>query len=199
MNGAPTSTVTIGAQQGSYPGQIAQRAWTIKLHDVAAQPESVTGAASSRYDAATRTLTIATGTIATNATTTIVVTAPQTSASGPVGGTVPPTLALTLGPAATFGAFTPGIDRTYTAQTSANVISTAGDATLTATPAGHLANGTFTLPEPLQIALSKSSWTAPVSNDPVAVAFSQHIGATDALRTGNYTTTVTFTLSTTNP
>ena len=126
-------------------------------------------------------------------------TAPRTSATGPVGGTVPPTLSLTLGPAATFGAFTPGIDRTYTAQTTANVISTAGDATLTATPAGHLANGAFTLPEPLQIALSKSSWTAPVSNDPVAVAFSQHIGATDALRTGNYATTVTFTLSTTNP
>jgi hypothetical protein len=38
-----------------------------------------------------------------------------------------------------------------------------------------------------------------VSNDPVTVGFSQHIGATDPLRTGAYRTTVTFTLSTTNP
>ena len=64
------------------------------------------------------------------------------------------------------------------------MISTAGDATLSATAAGHLANGAFTLPDPLQISLSKSSWAAPVSNDPVAIGLSQHIGANDALRTG---------------
>ena len=50
--------------------------------------------------------------------------------SGP-GGTVPATLALTLGAAAAFGPFTPGLDHTYTATTNANVISTAGDAALT--------------------------------------------------------------------
>ena len=49
----------------------------------------------------------------------------------PVGATVPATLSLTLGTPATFGAFTPGVAREYTASTTANVISTAGDATLT--------------------------------------------------------------------
>src|SRR3954454_8013234 len=51
----------------------------------------------------------------------------------PVSGTVPATLALTLGPAATFGAFTPGVNRTYDASTTATVISTAGDAALAST------------------------------------------------------------------
>ena len=51
--------------------------------------------------------------------------------AGDVGGTVPATLSLTLGAPATFGAFTPGLARTYTASTTANVISTAGDALLT--------------------------------------------------------------------
>jgi hypothetical protein len=38
-----------------------------------------------------------------------------------------------------------------------------------------------------------------VSNDPVAIAFKQHIDANDALRTGSYAKTLTFTLSTTDP
>jgi hypothetical protein len=38
-----------------------------------------------------------------------------------------------------------------------------------------------------------------VSNDPVSVQYSQAIGATDALRTGAYSKTLTFTLSTTSP
>ena len=46
-----------------------------------------------------------------------------------VGGTVPPMLALTLGAPASFGAFTPGVAREYSASTTANVISTAGNAT----------------------------------------------------------------------
>jgi len=33
----------------------------------------------------------------------------------------------------------------------------------------------------------------------VTIGFTQHIGSTDALRTGAYTGTVTFTLSTTTP
>ena len=121
-----------------------------------------------------------------------------TSAPGGVGGSVPATLALTLGAPATFGAFVPGADRTYEAATTANVISTAGDASLTV-DGGKLTNGAFSLAEPLQIAFSKSSWSAPVSNDPVAVSFKQHIGANEALRTGNYSKTLTFTLSTTSP
>ena len=74
----------------------------------------------------------------------------STSTGGTAGGTVPATLALSLGAPAAFGAFTPGIAKTYTAGTTATVISTAGDATLSVadpstTATGHLVNGTFSL------------------------------------------------------
>jgi hypothetical protein len=128
---------------------------------------------------------------------------------GTVGGTVPATLALTLGAPASFGAFAPGIGKDYSAQTTATVISTAGDAALSvadpsSTSTGHLVNGTFSLPSPLLAGGSPLSaviktWTAPAANDPVTVAFSQRIDATDALRTGTYSKTLTFTLSTTTP
>jgi hypothetical protein len=148
-----------------------------------------------------------------------------TSANGDVSGTVPATLSLALGPAASFGAFTPGVAQDYTAGTTANVISTAGDAALSvadpsSTATGHLVNGAFSLPQPLQATASSPagvtsgpfapvggsaaptpllSYAAPVSNDAVAIAFKQPIGATDALRTGSYSKTLTFTLSTTTP
>src|SRR3954454_14771493 len=80
-----------------------------------------------------------------------------TFATGAPSGTVAATLALTLGPAATFGAFTPGVARTYDASTTANVITTAGDAALTVSDPGHLINGSSSLPEPLQVSLSKST------------------------------------------
>ena len=117
----------------------------------------------------------------------------------PVGGTVPATLSLSLGAPATFGAFTPGTTKEYTAGTTANVISTAGDAALTVSDPGHLTNGAFSLAEPLRVEFSKSAWTAPVSNDTVDIAFKQLVKATDPLRTGSYSKTLTFTLSTTNP
>jgi Zinc carboxypeptidase/Chitobiase/beta-hexosaminidase C-terminal domain len=117
----------------------------------------------------------------------------------PVGGTVPATLSLAFDGPASFGAFTPGTEEDYTAQTTATVTSTAGNATLTHSDPGHLTNGAFSLPSPLGLALSKSSWSGPVSNDAVGVTFTQHIGANDALRTGTYSKTVTFTLSTTEP
>jgi hypothetical protein len=116
-----------------------------------------------------------------------------------VGGTVPATLSLSLGPAASFGAFTAGVDHTYTASTTADVLSTAGDATLSVSDPGHLTNGAFSLPDPLQVTMTPSAWTAPVSHAAVAIGFAQHIGATDALRTGTYSKTLTFTLSTTTP
>ena len=122
-----------------------------------------------------------------------------TTATGDTTGTVPATLSLTLGAAASFGGFTPGVTKDYTASTTANVISTAGDAALSVSDPGHLTNGTFSLPSPLVVSFSKASWTAPVSNDPVTIGFTQHIDSTDALRTGAYSKTLTFTLSTTTP
>jgi hypothetical protein len=139
---------------------------------------------------------------------------------GDVSGTVPPTLSLALGPpAANFGAFTPGVARDYLASMSANVISTAGDATLSVTdPAttntGKLVNGAFALGQPLQVNANGGAYApvggsanpttllayaGPVSNDGVSLGFKQSIGANDPLRTGTYSKTLTFTLSTTNP
>jgi hypothetical protein len=123
----------------------------------------------------------------------------ETDTPASTGGTVGATLALTLGGNATFGAFTPGVEKDYTAQASANVISTAGEATLSFSDPGNLANGAFTLPEPLQVTVSKATWPAPTSNDPVTITFKQHVKATDPLRTGTYSRTLTFTLSTTSP
>jgi hypothetical protein len=141
-------------------------------------------------------------------------------AGGTVGGDVPPTLSLTLGPPAQFGAFTPGVDKSYDASTTANVISTAGDAALSvtdpsSTATGRLVNGSFALAEPLQVRanggafapLSSTSgqpltiltYAAPVSNDAVTIGFRQHIAANQPLRTGNYGKSLTFTLSTTTP
>jgi hypothetical protein len=74
--------------------------------------------------------------------------------SAGVGGSVPATLGLTFGAPATFGAFVPGVAKSYTASTTATVTSSAGDATLTVTDpstvaSGHLVNGTFALPQAL--------------------------------------------------
>src|SRR4051812_20532823 len=141
-------------------------------------------------------------------------TAPPT---GTVGGNVPATLSLTLGPAASFGGFTAGITKDYDAQQSANVISTAGDATLSvADPSsnapGHLVNGAFSLPTALLAKANAGAYSTvgsapanlltysgPVSNDNVTIGLRQHIDSGDALRTGTYSKTLTFTLSTTTP
>src|SRR3954468_5581966 len=143
-----------------------------------------------------------------------------TLADSNVGGSVPATLALTLGTPASFGSLTPGLGKDYFATTNANVISTAGDATLSvadpsSTATGHLVNGTFALPSVLQAAGStagtyapgggpsapttRKTYAGPVSNDPVTVSFKQPIASNDALRTGTYAKTLTFTLSTTTP
>jgi len=119
--------------------------------------------------------------------------------NGTVGGSVPATLALTLGAPAAFAPFTPGIAKEYEAGTTANVISTAADAALTVSEPGHMTNGAFSLAEPLRVELSKAAWTAPVSNDTVGIKFKQLIKANDPLRTGTYSKTLTFTLSTTQP
>jgi hypothetical protein len=115
-----------------------------------------------------------------------------------VGGTVPATLSLTLGGPASFGAFTPGVAKDYTALTTANVTSTAGDAALSVS-AAHLTNGAFSLAQPVEVTPEKTAWSGPVSNDAFAIGFKQSIGANEALRTGAYSATLTFTLSTTSP
>jgi dienelactone hydrolase len=141
----------------------------------------------------------------------------QSGTTGDVGGTVPPTLSLTLGGPASFGAFTPGTAHDYSASTTAQVTSTAGDAALSiadagATSAGHLVNGAFALANALQVRangadfgtvgaspLALLSYAAPVSNDAVALEFKQHVDANEPLRTGGYSKTLTLTLSTTTP
>ena len=125
--------------------------------------------------------------------------APAVSEPAGVGASVASTLDLTLGTAASFGTFAPGVAREYVASTSANVISTAGDALLSVSDAGHLTNGPHALAEPLRVEFSRASWAAPASNDPVTITFRQRVKATDPLRTGTYSRSLTFTLSTTMP
>ena len=80
-------------------------------------------------------------------------------------------------------------------------------------------NGTFALAQPMQASASSVGGTArrfapiggsanptslltyagPKSNDAVTLNFRQVIGRTEALRTGTYSKTLTFTLSTTQP
>ncbi len=125
-------------------------------------------------------------------------------ADGGVVGTVPAQLSVLLGGPATFAPFIAGVERDYAASTTATVISTAGDATLSvadnsAVATGHLLNGTFALPSALQGLGTLKTYTGPVTNDVVTATFTQHIGINDALRTGGYTKTLTFTLSTTTP
>ena len=43
------------------------------------------------------------------------------------------------------------------------------------------------------------TWSGPVANDVLAIPFKQTIAATEPLRTGSYSATLTFTLSTTSP
>ena len=97
-----------------------------------------------------------------------------------------------------FGAFTPGVAKDYTASTTATITSTAGDAALS-TSTVTLTNGAFSLAQPVAITPAKTAWSGPASNDVVPIAFKQSIGASEPLRTGTYSGNVTFTLSTTTP
>ncbi len=71
--------------------------------------------------------------------------------------TSPASLSLTLGAAPSFGAFVPAVGPHLRRHGgSATVVSTAGNATLSVTDAtntapGHLVNGTFSLPQALQV------------------------------------------------
>ncbi len=101
------------------------------------------------------------------------------------------------------------MEREYRATTTTTVTSTAGDAALavtdpSTTAPGKLVNGSHSLAEPLQVGgaplpATVKRWDGPTSAEPVELAFTQHIGARDPLRTGTYSKTLTLTLSTTNP
>jgi hypothetical protein len=97
------------------------------------------------------------------------------------------------------------------------VTSSAGDAALSVSDPdtvhpGHLVNGSFFLPSALQAnanggafgavsntPLTVLTYAGPTASNQVTLGFRQHIDRLDALRTGNYSKTLTFTLSTTNP
>ena len=106
---------------------------------------------------------------------------------------------LALGAPATFDPFVPGVAREYTAQTTATVTSTAGEATLSVADPGRLTNGAFALAQPLRVAIAPGAWSGPVANAAAAITFTQTIGADEPLRTGTYAQTLVFTLSTTTP
>ena len=126
---------------------------------------------------------------------------------GTIGGTVPQTLALTIGTPRRSAPSRRPWPRTTSPRTTANVVSTGGDATLSVadpspTAPGHLVNGTFSLPAAVQARATNAAspstafaavsgtpltlltWAAPVSNDSVTLEFKQSIGVNDPLRTG---------------
>jgi hypothetical protein len=99
------------------------------------------------------------------------------------------------------------------------VTSSAGDATLSVadpspTATGRLTNGTFSLAAPVMARANQGAFAAitgantpltlltyngPVSANAVTIGLKQTIGANESLRTGTYSKTLTFTLSTTTP
>ena len=134
---------------------------------------------------------------------------------------VPATLALTSArPAAVRARSRPGVARDYTAALAANVISTGGAtrpssiADPSATATGHLVNGTFSLPQPLQAKAKdrrvrpgrrqrRADDAADLDRPGVQRRRADRLQAVDrrrrALRTGAYGKTLTLTLSTTAP
>jgi hypothetical protein len=135
-----------------------------------------------------------------------------------------PTLNLTLGAAPVFAPFIPGVGTAYTATSTGVVNSSSADTILTvadpsAVASGHLLNGNAPLPAALQVSGASANGTSsgfqavpdtaapatlltyagPVSDEQVTLTFKQTVAQTDALRTGSYTKTLVFTLSTDQP
>jgi hypothetical protein len=139
-----------------------------------------------------------------------------------VTGSVNSTLGLSLASAANLGPFTAGVAKDYDTTVSATVLSSAGNAALSVSDPssnapGHLVNGTFAIAQALEATATNAAnpisafgpvsdnpltlltYSGPVTNDLVTIGIRQSIGAHDPLRTGGYSKTLTFTLSTTNP
>ena len=95
---------------------------------------------------------------------------------------MPATVSLALGPAASFSAFAPGVDRTYDATTTADVVSTAGEAALSASGPVHLTNGAFSSKDPLVVEKTRrgrshrrgDAFAAAYRARPDAVAAAEH-------------------------
>jgi hypothetical protein len=141
------------------------------------------------------------------------------SAEATVGGSVPSVLALSFDqPAANLGTFLPGVAADYTATLAATVTTTASAAALSVvdpagSTAGHLVNGPYVMPQPLQVRAGVAgafapvggapaplvSYAGPASLDPVAITLKQPVAATDGLRSGAYGKLLTFTLAATTP
>jgi hypothetical protein len=144
--------------------------------------------------------------------------------TGEIGGDTAATLNLTLGTPAAFSPFIPGIGKEYSTAMTATLTSTAGAATLwvadpSATATGRLVNGAFALDAPLQISATSPNgasspqaavggsaaptklltYAGPLGAEAATLNFKQTVGGTEALRTGGYAKTLTFTLSTTTP
>jgi hypothetical protein len=142
-----------------------------------------------------------------------------------VGSTLDTTMALTFtGNPPVFQPFEPGVAREYTVATAPRITSTTGNTALTVsdpseTNIGKLVNGTMPLTNTLQAYANSATglagaggniggtaaptqlltFAAPVTNAAVNLVFRQNITSTEALRTGSYSKTLTFTLSTTAP
>jgi hypothetical protein len=131
-------------------------------------------------------------------------------------------LSLSLAAPATFSPFLPGLAQAYETSVLATVTSSARDSALSvadpsSTATGRLTNGAYSLTQALEArarnAANQNTAFAPVSGSPltlltypepvgtdsVTIGLRQTILATEALRTGLYSKTLTFTLSTTMP
>jgi hypothetical protein len=132
------------------------------------------------------------------------------------------TLSLSISSSANLGSLVAGIAHDYETTVGAIINSSAASATLSVadpstTASGRLVNGSFALAQALQARATNAAnpntafapvsanpvtlltYTTPASNDAVTIGIKQPIGSTDPLRTGSYSKTLTFTLSTTTP
>jgi hypothetical protein len=137
---------------------------------------------------------------------------------------VAPPLVLTveMGSPPRFTPFLLGVAREYAATSTAKLTSTASTSSFSVVDEspdepGHLVNGAFAIPSPLVMQAASTAGTAapagsvsnapltllnyaaPVTGDTATLTYTQHIGSSDVLRTGNYSKTLTFTLSALTP
>ena len=142
----------------------------------------------------------------------------STSVPGDVSGTVPPTLALEVGPAVSLRRVPPGTRAHLHGDDHGEGALDRGRGGAHGHRPGHRPPGPpgqrrLRAPERARGArdarrrlaplsgtpLTLQSWSGPVSGATPTLEFRQPIGSTDALRSGTYRKTITFTLSTTTP